>query len=149
MTKNANRNSHNGEKDTTPPKPLYQFAFPRRYYAVPFSPKWPIGIILLLQCFNPLLSSYRCKNVFRQSPVVALRRHTLTLTLNPDFETNIYLSDSLQTYFAGNKNVLFNLKIHKDAAIMLCFLFNFTLRFINSTVTCQCKQFFYSIQSNH
>ena len=47
VTKNANRNSRNGEKNTTPPKPRYQFPFPRRHYAVPFSPKWPFGMILL------------------------------------------------------------------------------------------------------
>ena len=80
------------------------------------------------------------KNVFRHSPVVALRRKTLTLNLN--FEVDIHLSDSLRTYFAGNKTVLFILKIHKDTPIMLCFLFNFfSMRFINSTLACQCKQF--------
>ena len=136
MTKNANRNSRNGEKNTTPPKPRYQFPFPRRHYFSEMASRYDI----ITKFFDPLLSSYLCKNVFRHSPVVALRRKALTLNLN--FEIDIHLSDSLRTYLDGNKTVLFILKIHKATPILLCFLFNFfSMCFINSTVTCQCKQF--------
>ena len=141
MTKNADRNSRNGEKNTTLPKPRYQFPFQRRHYAVPFSPKWPLGMILLQNASNHSFPPTSYKNVFRHSPVVALRRKTLTLNLI--FEIDIHLSDSLRSYLAGNKTVLFILKIHKATPIMLCFLFNFSsMRFsTDSTVTCQCQQF--------